>query len=167
MQLFLTTLKSWSDEVVIFSGFKTSFWPAITIADIFMLLLCAVKRLVSWSLTGFTAVIKYRERRKRSGVWMQIHLNFARTVSSIHYNATYSTFETLSTFQFIATWKVFYKLIEKLLIAIEYLLTTPPRYNVCSPFSPCQIPIRRYEPTFQPNLRLCLRCTIPREATRL
>lgn len=73
---------------------------------------------------------------EKSGVWMQMHLNFARTVSSICYNDTYFTFEILDTFQFIAMWKVFYKLIEKLLIAIKYLLTTPPRYKVFGLLSP-------------------------------
>ena len=68
-----------------------------------MLLVCAAKRLVSWPLTGFTAVIKIQRMEDKSGVWMQINLNFARTASSIYYNETYFTFEILSTFQFIAT----------------------------------------------------------------
>lgn len=129
MQFILISLKSWSDAVATFTSFKTNFCPAVTIADIFMLL-CVGKRLVPWPLTGLiTAVIKI-QRMQKSDVSVQIHLNFARTVSSTRYNTTYFTFEIMNTFQFIAMWKAFYKLIEKLLIAIKHLLITLPRYRV-------------------------------------
>lgn len=96
MWLVLTILKSCSDATIIFPGFNTNFWSAIPIADIFMLLL----------YTGVLAPEWLRhccQNTENGEVWMQIHLNFARIVSSIHYNAAHFTFEILSKLQFIAT----------------------------------------------------------------
>lgn len=85
---------------------------------------------------------------ENSGVWVQIHLNFARTVSSTHYSTAYSTFEIMNTYQCIAMWKVFYKLIEKLLIIIKHLLITLPRYRIFLSFLSVKLLLDIMSPCF-------------------
>lgn len=62
MRFVLTILKGSSDALIIFPGFKTNFWLAMPIADIFTFYM-----VVSWHLTGFAAVIKMQKMEEKPG----------------------------------------------------------------------------------------------------